>query len=531
MKIDKLTLKNFKFFYGEETLNFEGKNILLYGENGSGKSSIYWALYTLFNNANSKYEKIQKYFNNLEKNNLLNRYAEEDATGSIAISLDNGENYTISKNDEDIKRYRRDTVIKEANIASDFIDYKLLAKLYDFKHSDSMDVFCLFESNIFDYLTYDSHRSYRDAWSQLKSYEKSPPTKNTYRNQMFKSFIKRFNDKLKNFLESINENVNDILSNQFNQKNINIKIIYRDLLYKDSSSHKKDRYLESPKIIIEIELTNQNIPIEENKKVTNAHSFLNEARLTAIALSIRLAILRTRISADALKVLVLDDLLISLDMSNREIVLNMLVEDEYMKDYQIIMLTHDKAFFDMAKHTFEYKGKERWKYFEMYVDINEDNGFEMPLINPSESYMERAKKHFQNRDYPACSNYLRKEVEQFINDYLGLRTLDGALHSAKIKDNYQKLESCFPLLIKALKGFEKCNDIPEEIRVEKCTIFADKIKKAIESVHEIINEDKFHDINGIKDRILNPQSHNDTSRPLYKKELEDAIELIEKFER
>ncbi len=71
MKIDKLTLKNFKFFYGEETLDFEGKNVLLYGENGSGKSSIYWALYTLLNNGRSPEEKIQKYFMHREDKRLL----------------------------------------------------------------------------------------------------------------------------------------------------------------------------------------------------------------------------------------------------------------------------------------------------------------------------------------------------------------------------------------------------------------------------------------------------------------------------
>lgn len=45
-KIDELTLENFKFFRGLETLKFNSKNILVYGENGSGKSSLYWALYT-----------------------------------------------------------------------------------------------------------------------------------------------------------------------------------------------------------------------------------------------------------------------------------------------------------------------------------------------------------------------------------------------------------------------------------------------------------------------------------------------------
>lgn len=47
-RIKEITLENFKFFYGKRKLDFERKHILLYGENGSGKSSIYWALYTFF---------------------------------------------------------------------------------------------------------------------------------------------------------------------------------------------------------------------------------------------------------------------------------------------------------------------------------------------------------------------------------------------------------------------------------------------------------------------------------------------------
>lgn len=46
-RINKIHINNLKFFPDFEPIKIEGKNILLYGENGSGKSSIYWALYTL----------------------------------------------------------------------------------------------------------------------------------------------------------------------------------------------------------------------------------------------------------------------------------------------------------------------------------------------------------------------------------------------------------------------------------------------------------------------------------------------------
>ena len=48
IKINKIQLNNFKFFIDDEKNNtFEpNKNgMLIYGENGSGKSSLYWTLH------------------------------------------------------------------------------------------------------------------------------------------------------------------------------------------------------------------------------------------------------------------------------------------------------------------------------------------------------------------------------------------------------------------------------------------------------------------------------------------------------
>ena len=47
MKIKKIILENFKF-YTNQNLDTKNKNILLYGENGAGKSSLYWALHLFY---------------------------------------------------------------------------------------------------------------------------------------------------------------------------------------------------------------------------------------------------------------------------------------------------------------------------------------------------------------------------------------------------------------------------------------------------------------------------------------------------
>ena len=46
MRITKIEIKNFRAFYGEYLIDLykAGKNLLVYGENGSGKTSLYQAL-------------------------------------------------------------------------------------------------------------------------------------------------------------------------------------------------------------------------------------------------------------------------------------------------------------------------------------------------------------------------------------------------------------------------------------------------------------------------------------------------------
>ena len=44
VRIKKISVENFRFFKDKIDLNFENKNVLIYGENGSGKSSIYRAM-------------------------------------------------------------------------------------------------------------------------------------------------------------------------------------------------------------------------------------------------------------------------------------------------------------------------------------------------------------------------------------------------------------------------------------------------------------------------------------------------------
>lgn len=56
MRITEIEITNYKAFYGTNkiSLDKDGKNLMLYGENGSGKSSVYMALQRFFQSSVSK---------------------------------------------------------------------------------------------------------------------------------------------------------------------------------------------------------------------------------------------------------------------------------------------------------------------------------------------------------------------------------------------------------------------------------------------------------------------------------------------
>ena len=96
--IDKLVVENFKAFYGPNTIDLDGKHLLIYGENGSGKSSIYWALYTLLQSTTKEEDDIAKYFDRTNEENLLNIFSiVDDAFVKISASDEPNTFHKISR--------------------------------------------------------------------------------------------------------------------------------------------------------------------------------------------------------------------------------------------------------------------------------------------------------------------------------------------------------------------------------------------------------------------------------------------------
>jgi energy-coupling factor transporter ATP-binding protein EcfA2 len=496
--IQSIRVNNFKAFHKEEKIRLDGKNLLVYGENGSGKSSIYFALYTFLqcSNLNKDYK---KYFSRHNNENLLNIHSKKnDSFIELEVTDDKGLNHVfhLSQNRNNL---RRNNIIKEMDVASDFISHRLLVGFYNFRNSKEINLFSVFERDIFPYfylITDIGQEYFSDVFLRLKT--KLPVRKVRAKIELvdqksnifinYENLLKSFNKELENLIQQINLQVNDYYKNIFNsgKDDLQISIELKEILSINNVITKLE--LNDPFIKLFIYRKNGNKLI----KIDRPQSYLNEAKLTAIALSIRFTLLERRPIQTVTKVLALDDLLISLDMSHRENTLSLLL-DRYSKNYQLIILTHDREFFYLAKNQIKLKKEiNEWALYEMYVDDTE--GFEQPFMTEFKSNLDRAEAFMLSFEFAAAANALRTFLEEFLITIIPLQE--------RVNEDGFPINN-FSLIDKA-KTF-----------LEKCKIPTDDLEIALK----------------YKNTSLNPLSHYDIEKQIYRKELNDCIKLMRKLER
>lgn len=511
-KIKTIKINNFKFFTNDIPLELEGKHLLLFGENGSGKSSIYWALYTLFQAAiKDKVDDFQKYFKhpNDSEESLINIYAEanivddvKDYKSFIEVETTDNKTYRVSQLDTAING---DTEAIEVTMASDFLNYKVLYKFQDFWNGEQIDLADIFAGYILPYIKFTSFeirgKQLSNAYEMWQEITKGPGTttnskgkiiqvyKHSEEYRSFQRFSEHFENEMRSLIDFINANAPEIL------KELGYNIDFH-LEYEPHTHHKKDVQYEHALFKIVLKITSY---LGKTISIHRPQSFLNEAKFTAIAIAIRLAVLKKRINTETsvLKFIVFDDIMISLDMNNRDKLIEYLLSDKniFTKNYQLLFLTHDKNLYDFLYFKIKkLDSLDNWKRKEIFIGKDEEK--EYPIIIDSEiEFIDKAKKHFEANDYVAASIYIRKELEKIV----GERLPDELKY--KSDGNFLSLQTLW----------DRMN--------ERYNAINNPIPKAIISLFE---ESKLF--------VLNPQAHyQNYSFPIYKIELEKAFELIDKL--
>jgi len=148
-KIEQLKIEKFKAFKHETVLNIEKRNLLVYGENGAGKSSLFDALKLVFfyqriieghqegATPEEQRERLASY--------LSNRY---DHRNDLGFKIEvNGGDYLNFINSADYADYRVSMISNNDIQVGEFISYKeLLEKVFIYGDvKDFMKTKCLWK--------------------------------------------------------------------------------------------------------------------------------------------------------------------------------------------------------------------------------------------------------------------------------------------------------------------------------------------------------------------------------------------------
>ncbi len=415
--IKSLTIKGFKGFANEITIDFtrKAKNLVIYGENGSGKTSIMEALKILFDSASNKIELEE--FRNIFTKNEIEISIKRKTGGDISLKtrIEKGKNDKGTEKDvlvTDPDGYSPDekTYLEALSRSTSILSYRRLMKIYDMKTDE--DFYDLFIRKIMAYYLIPPKRE-RTLLQELEDLEKLKKESPRAR--------KRMEEKEK----SIKEEINKIFTEIKDKWNEYIKIFTGDDI----------------EVVCSIEkLGSLDFKVKWNgKDVRNILNYLNEGRLNAIALGLFLAYYK-KFNVSPYKLLLLDDVVIGLDMSLRLPLLEIIKED-FEKEYQIIITTFDENWFNLMKN---YLDDKEWRFFRLIIR-NTDNGNLPFLIGIENSdYLNKAEYHWQNGDYSAAALYVRIEFERIVTKYAKERGLRVKFKTNKIEDVWNVVQDNLP---------------------------------------------------------------------------------------
>ena len=407
-RISKIELENSRAYYNRQTFSLEkGENLLLYGENGSGKTSLYKSLRDF----------IQSFYAPVAF--TPNRYKEEGELGEVVLSIGDYDEATQSMGN--VVAYRLASGVDNTQVADTafmkslaltrgFLNYRDLLKvyLYDEKNPNLFKFFV--EQLLANYIPVGQGRrvEIKEEWDSINKLLFKVHDRRTKNHRRGLLQLAEFEDMLRSVLDILFEEVNRYLAQYFDTFQLSIGYDLKPMTF---LYHRRKREWEIVRDLrLKIELCNS--PVDDYTEG------LNEARLSAVAICLYLAMLHFHPGQD-LRLMFLDDIFIGIDSANRWPIMEIL--DKEFRDFQIIIATYDRSWYCMAQNYLLTHSADRWRFVNLFSFPQEINGrtLNLPVKVSGTSSFERAKEYLHGGrkvDLPAAANYFRKTLEELLNE-------------------------------------------------------------------------------------------------------------------
>lgn len=468
--INKISLESFKAFglpveFVLEDANAKGKNLLAYGENGSGKSSLFEALRLFFyqdqmlDALHKEGEAPEVYEAN--KKNFLRAY--NNATMAV--------DFTLKVNDQD-------------RIAFPFKDHACYML-------GSEDV----------------HLGNHVLVKEFLKGVSLPPM----------DIDKFWKDNGEDLIKNINKAIKEDFKEAFT---VEIADSYSALKIVD--------------------------PTRGVSPENDYRRFLNEAKLHLVALLIffeTVKLHKVTLGANIDKVVVLDDIVTSLDATNRIFLVNYLIRD--FGSEQIILLTHNVSFFNLVYLRVGNKvdqDAEKWVLYNICEVGDNTDAYAYDLVENSAKILSDYNS-LSTTDPAAAAdqagNKIRKRFEAVLYEYAKLIQIDQFEDANRVLARL--IDKRKPVFVKYdNREVYGANELLDEIipilnAAKSSSDKVSEVKTCIESYQKLTEVKKIaaylKELKMFQKVVLHQLSHGTGTRPTFTdKEIRQSIELLKKFE-
>ena len=547
-RLERIEVRAFKAF---KHLNFElnGRHLLAYGGNGAGKSSLYWTLYTFLQSAAKDTPNVAKYFDDAGPQSLLNVHATSAERTSAAVvvtladqSSGSTKTYSLTSALHDTKS---DPDIKKANLASDFITYRVLSSFYQFRNSQAIDLWPVFEQEILPFAQGTSTMDIATLWHRLKTSDPFIQSKASgeaawfrkARYERYEADIARFNQALGEVLAKITTEAQKFYGEHFAEPDTQVELVVGV-----TAACSYDRYehrIAMPSIGFEVKLNGD--------AIRKPQSFLNEAKLTQLALSVRFGATLAHLHDSPMKLLVLDDLLISLDLNNRMKVVDIILSETFA-EHQKIILTHDLGFFNEFRRRI---GASHTDWSFQHFKSVQGTGI---TLKEAKTEVQKAEDYLNGHSLDEAAICLRRAADdsakrlrewlseeklppgKFFTLTENLREAKNRLLQGIPKRFYREVLEGTPIALVQKLVPDDVTDLDGQATLTVAD--RGKIKSKRGALHKLLTNTHWTAMENVRlidevlattERVLNPGAHGGES-PLYEAEVTIALDLIKRLE-
>ncbi len=503
MKIKTLSLTDFRAFPGPAPVTFEmdRKNLLVYGENGSGKSSLFKALSGFFTYGHTppKLRELKNSFSGVSPGYV-----------AVDVTLDNGflvpwqmalveavsawntpliQGPSLVESHPSFPAGAMWNEIAQAAKFSAFLDYRTLLGT-NYKHgNETINLFEVMVSELLaGFVDLATDKTILELWQAT---ERAFPDRNIdlYLTPSLRACTS-FNDAVRRALELLLPKAQAILERLCPDGLQLTGLPFKGVRYNGAKLARDKAYTGKT---IGLEIAFRGLAIERPQH------YLNEARQSAIGLALYLGarLACAPAASPHLKLLVLDDVLVGLDHSNRLPVLNVLVD--LFPSWQVVLLTHDKGSFDLARQCLP---DGDWACYEIY-EGDQAAAAPMPVVRktakrPAPALLQKARELLNLGYVEAAANYVRQAFET------GMR---AACELKNIKLAYKQDNTG-----------HQAQDLLNGLKTWPGTLIVPKAEW----------DAALNQLQLLKDVVMNPYSHPNAPN-IPKQEVVDAADAVGKF--